>query len=49
MRLDHPSQGQQVELVLLPVQVVVQIPYILLESGKAGLLNLHRKSQWTCL
>ncbi len=33
LRLDHPRQGQQVELVLLPVQVVVQMLYILLMSG----------------
>ena len=39
--LDRPRQGQQVELVLLPTQVIVQVLNILLESRKTGSLNFH--------
>ncbi len=41
LRFNHSRQGQQVDLVLLQIEVVVQMLNILLESSKAGSLYFH--------
>ncbi len=41
LHLNHSPQDQQVELVLLPIQVVVQVLHILLENSIVGSLYFH--------